>query len=119
MGRTWATSTSSRSSRCACDAPSRTRPGTIRFPIQGTGLETRAFVYIDDFMEGMLRVIERGAHLGVYHVGDRRGDDREGRRPGRRLLRADIEIEAGKLLPGSNARRCPDITKVQALGLHP
>ena len=31
----------------------------------------------------------------------------------------DIEIEAGKLLPGSTARRSPDTTKLQALGFTP
>ena len=43
--------------------------GTIRFPIQGTGQESRAFIYIDDFVDGVLRVIDRGEHLGIYHIG--------------------------------------------------
>ena len=94
--------------------------GTVRFPIQGTGLETRAFMYIDDFTEGLVRVIERGEHLNVYNIGV----------PGEvtiakvaHLVAAcferDIEIEAGKLLPGSTARRSPDTTKLQALGFTP
>ena len=37
--------------------------------IQGTGEETRAFVHIDDFVKGFLVCIDRGAHLGIYHLG--------------------------------------------------
>ena len=44
--------------------------GIVPFPIQGTGQETRSFIYIDDFTDGLLRVIERGAHLWrSYHIG--------------------------------------------------
>ena len=94
--------------------------GKIVFPIQGTGLETRAFMYIDDFTEGLVRVIERGEHLNVYNIGV----------PGEvtiakvaHLVAAcfgrEIEIEPGKLLPGSTARRSPDTTKLQGLGFTP
>ena len=41
----------------------------IDFPIQGTGRETRSFVYVDDFIEGVRAVMEKGEHLNLYHVG--------------------------------------------------
>ena len=41
----------------------------IPFPIQGTGLQTRSFVYVDDFIDGVMIVLDRGEHLGIYHVG--------------------------------------------------
>ena len=30
---------------------------------------TRAFCYIDDAVDGILAVLERGGHLGIYHIG--------------------------------------------------
>ena len=42
---------------------------TIDFQIQGSGQETRAFIYIDDFIRGLLTVIDKGQHLGIYHIG--------------------------------------------------
>src|SRR5258708_15803152 len=43
--------------------------GVVAFTIQGTGEETRAFIYIDDFIDGLLRVLEHGEHLNIYHMG--------------------------------------------------
>jgi nucleoside-diphosphate-sugar epimerase len=93
---------------------------TIRFPIQGTGLESRSFVYIDDLIDGVVRIIDRGEHLGIYHI----GTDAEitianlARQIGRYFGR-DLEIVAGELTPGSTLRRCPDISKMRALGFEP
>jgi nucleoside-diphosphate-sugar epimerase len=94
--------------------------GTIRFPIQGTGRETRAFVYIDDMIDGTLKVIGAGEHLGIYHV----GTDEEvtiaglanevGRYYGR-----EVEIVPGPLRPGGTEHRCPDFSKLRALGYRP
>lgn len=94
--------------------------GPLSLPIQGTGEETRAFVYVDDLVEGVLRVIESGAHLELYHV----GNDEEvtvtqlvqamGRSVGRQ-----VQAQPGPLQPGGTARRCPDVRKLRALGYEP
>jgi UDP-glucose 4-epimerase len=92
----------------------------LPFPIQGSGTETRAFVYIDDFVDGTMRVLEKGEHRGIYHVGTQREE------PIRRLAElvgeaagVKLEIQAGPLLPGGTPRRCPDVTKVSKLGYSP
>lgn len=92
----------------------------LPFPIQGSGTETRAFVYIDDFVDGTLRVLEQGEHRGIYHVGTQREE------PIRRLAElvgeaagVTLEIQAGPLAPGGTPRRCPDITKISKLGYSP
>ncbi len=41
----------------------------VPFPIQGTGTQTRSFVYIEDFIDGLMLAINRGVHRGIYHVG--------------------------------------------------
>jgi nucleoside-diphosphate-sugar epimerase len=99
---------------------SRGASGTIRFPIQGTGCESRSFVYIDDLIDGVVRIIDRGEHLGIYHI----GTDAEitiadlARQIGRYFGR-DLEFVSGELSPGSTLRRCPDISKMRALGFEP
>jgi nucleoside-diphosphate-sugar epimerase len=92
----------------------------IPFTIQGTGLQTRSFVYIDDFIEGVMLVLERGEHLGIYHVGTleevtietlaRLVAEHYGR---------PIKIVPGPPAEGGTNRRCPDITKIMKLGYRP
>lgn len=92
----------------------------IKFSIQGTGKETRAFVFIDDFIDGLMRVIERGEHLGIYHIGTMEELTIEevahlvGEYFGRH-----VEIVTGPPAAGGTPRRCPDIAKLVALGYQP
>ncbi|MEM6281607.1 MAG: SDR family NAD(P)-dependent oxidoreductase [Chloroflexota bacterium] len=92
----------------------------LPFPIQGTGEETRAFVYIDDFTDGVMNVVEQGEHLNIYHIGtqDEVAIADVAREVGRALGR-EIEIVPGALQKGGTKRRCPDITKLAALGYTP
>jgi nucleoside-diphosphate-sugar epimerase len=94
--------------------------GPIRFPIQGTGRETRSFVYIDDMTDGILRVIVQGEHLNIYHVGteDEVTIERLAKEIGAYFGR-EVQVMPGSLQPGSTVRRCPSIAKVAALGYTP
>jgi len=92
----------------------------ISFPIQGTGEETRAFVYIDDFIDGVMLLLGKGKHLGIYHIGTQE-----------EISIKKLAIEAGKYFSkevhvvasapakGGTARRCPNISKMQLLGYQP
>jgi len=92
----------------------------VKFPIQGTGKETRAFVFVDDAVEGVMLMRERGEHLNVYHIGSeeevtiadaaRLVGDFYGRR---------VEVVPGPAAAGGTPRRCPNITKIKALGFAP
>ncbi|HYA43119.1 MAG TPA: NAD-dependent epimerase/dehydratase family protein [Syntrophobacteraceae bacterium] len=92
----------------------------VLFPIQGSGEETRSFVFIEDFTDGLVRVLERGEHLGIYNIGTMEEISIENLAQlvanyyGRR-----IEIVRGELSRGSTKRRCPDITKLRLLGYQP
>jgi nucleoside-diphosphate-sugar epimerase len=103
-----------------CELAAAKPSGAIELPIQGTGEETRAFVFVDDMVEGMLRVTERGEHLGIYHLGTeaevtiREVATRIGHALGR-----DVVVVPGKLQPGGTLRRCPDISRARALGYEP
>jgi nucleoside-diphosphate-sugar epimerase len=95
-------------------------PGTVRFPIQGTGTQTRSFVFVDDFIDGLLAMLRAGRHLNIYNIGTQeevsiadlahRIGDLFGRR---------IEVVPGPPAAGGTSRRCPDIKKIAALGYTP
>ena len=90
------------------------------FEIQGSGKETRAFIYIDDAIGGALSVLEQGKHLGLYHIGnDHEITIEQLARQIARCLSVHIKIVPGELRPGSPPRRCPDISKLRALGFEP
>lgn len=89
-------------------------------PLLGGGSATRAFVYIDDFIAGTLLAMDKGTHLGIYHV----GTDTEisimslARRIALHLA-CSVTFESRPVPAGEAARRCPDITKLQMLGYRP
>lgn len=85
----------------------------------GTGWQTRTFCYVDDAIDGILLVAERGAKGEPYNVGN----------PEPEIAMIDLCILAGVQVeivpypdeyPGDEPmRRCPDISKVKALGYAP
>jgi nucleoside-diphosphate-sugar epimerase len=103
------------------DAAVKAQPsGTLKFAIQGTGKETRSFCFIDDLVAGVLAVMEKGQHLGIYHVGTIEEVsicDLAHRIAG--VRGREIELIAGKPMAGGTARRCPDISKLSGLGYKP
>jgi len=98
----------------------RNDQGAVPFEIQGTGQETRSFIYLEDAVDGILRVMEKGEHLGVYHIGSAEEITIEklAREIGR-YFGLDIAVVPGALRAGSPPRRCPDISKVRQLGFEP
>ncbi len=96
------------------------RAGKLSFPIQGHGLETRSFIFIDDFVDGFMTMLEAGEHLGIYHIGTMEEISiAELARKVGRIFGREIEVVPGPRREGGAARRCPDITKLRALGFTP
>lgn len=93
---------------------------TIEFPIQGTGKEKRAFVYINDFINGLILILEKGEHLGIYNIGTMEEVTVENvAKEIGRYFNKKIKIVSREKLKGSTNRRCPDITKLEKLGYAP
>ena len=98
------------SSLAFCDA-------AINIHVQGDGLQTRAFVYIDDAAEAVCRLLDAGEHRTIYNI----GTDEEvsiskvinliGKSLGR-----SIETISGPVRAGGTLRRCPDIARLKSLG---
>lgn len=94
--------------------------GPLSFPIQGSGAETRSFCHVDDLVAGVMIMREKGEHLGIYHVGttEEIGIAELARRMAA-LVHRELELAPSAALAGSTRRRCPDISKLAALGYTP
>jgi nucleoside-diphosphate-sugar epimerase len=94
--------------------------GPVPFPIQGSGAETRSFCHVDDLVAGVMTMRAKGAHLGIYHVGTM--EEVSVADLARRMARIagrEIALAPSAVLAGSTPRRCPDISKLAALGYTP
>ncbi|MCX5709156.1 MAG: NAD-dependent epimerase/dehydratase family protein [Candidatus Omnitrophica bacterium] len=93
---------------------------TIKFPIQGTGKESRAFVFIDDFVDGLMLVISKGEHLGIYNIGTTEEISiKKVAQEVAAYFGKKIVILPGKPAKGGTLHRCPDISKLKQLGYQP
>jgi len=94
--------------------------GKIPFPIQGSGKETRSFCHIDDLVAGVLVMREKGEHLGIYHIGTSEEISIAALAERMAVIAGrEIALIPSAVLPGSSPRRCPDISKLAALGYQP
>jgi nucleoside-diphosphate-sugar epimerase len=93
----------------------------IDLEIQSDGTQTRSFVYIDDFIDGLMLVHKEGIHMNAYNIGT------EEERDILSVVKCIGEAFGKKIniIPSSAApeggvdRRCPDISKMRALGFDP
>ncbi|MBU1031634.1 NAD-dependent epimerase/dehydratase family protein [Patescibacteria group bacterium] len=89
----------------------------IKLPIQGSGKETRAYIYIDDFTNGILKILDKGKHLEIYNIGTMQEvSSKQLTEEIGACFNIKIKIVPGKLNKGSTLRRCPDVTKLKKLG---
>lgn len=102
------------------NAAERQAAGTISFPIQGSGRETRSFCHVDDLVQGVMVMRAHGQHLGIYHIGT--SEEITMAELARRVAAVvgrDIALVASSTPAGSTPRRCPDIAKLAGLGYRP
>lgn len=89
----------------------------VPFEVQGDGSQTRSFIYIDDFVDALMVMLERGEHREIYHLGTTE----------ERSIKEIIDsvfayfgrtpiLQPGPLPQGSTLRRCPNIDKITSLG---
>lgn len=91
-----------------------------KFEIQSDGTETRAFAYVDDVVDGIVLMHEKGAHREVYHIGnDQEVSIRDLVEITADVVGTELEIIPGEAAKGGTPRRCPDIAKMRGLGYDP
>jgi nucleoside-diphosphate-sugar epimerase len=89
-------------------------------PIQGTGDQSRSFIYIDDFVAGLMVLLNRGEHLNIYNIGTTEEVTiRDLAHRVAHCLGVRIRIAPGPEAVGGTPRRCPDISKIRKLGFEP
>jgi UDP-glucose 4-epimerase len=104
----------------AAAARSATSGGPVPFEIQGDGTQTRAFCYVDDVVDGVLTMYEKGGHREIYHIGnDEEVSIRDLAVRVAKVIGVEVEICPTKAAVGATERRCPDIGKIRRLGYRP
>ena len=94
--------------------------GALPFPIQGSGEETRSFCHVDDLVQGVMVMREKGEHLNIYHIGTTEEVSiADLARRMAAIAGRDIALRPSAVLAGSTPRRCPDVSKLAALGYAP
>ncbi len=92
----------------------------IDLPIQGNGNDTRSFIYIDDFVEGLMLLLKKGKNKEIYNIGTEEEITIKGLVSLlSKVINKQIEIITGKKPKGSVSRRCPNMTKLFSLGFSP
>ncbi|UBF28448.1 hypothetical protein K9N68_11570 [Kovacikia minuta CCNUW1] len=77
-------------------------------------------MFIDDFIDGLMLILNQGEHLGIYHIGTM--EEVAIAQVAHEIAHyfgRQIQIVPGALAKGGTPRRCPDITKLAALGYQP
>jgi len=88
--------------------------------LQGDGSETRAFCYVSDVVDGIVRMWHSGESMNVYHIGSMEEVAiRDLARITAEALGTRVDLVAGPAAAGATPRRCPDIGKMQAIGYAP
>jgi nucleoside-diphosphate-sugar epimerase len=103
-----------------CDASDGFRKKEAEVVIQGAGAETRAFCFIDDAVDGIILCAEKGQDGMIYHLG--KEEEVSIRNLVSRIadiLGIRVDIKTSPLMPGGTPRRCPDVSRLKALGYAP
>jgi len=91
-----------------------------KLKIEGTGNETRSFIYISDFCDAFLTLIKYGKHLNIYNIGtENRVKVSKILDILKKITKKKIKISTTHLKTGGTKHRCPDIKKIKKLGFKP
>ena len=88
-----------------------------KFEIQGTGNETRSFIFIDDFISAFDLLLRKGKHLNIYNVGTE-----EIIKISKlahlisKFFNKKIILIKKQIAKGSTKKRCPSTIKIKKLG---
>ena len=87
------------------------------FKIQGSGNETRSFIYINDFLNAFNLLLKRGKHLNVYNVGtSEKVKIKDLAYKLSKIFKKKIILKKTPLAEGGTKVRVPNINKIKKLG---
>jgi len=92
----------------------------INFTIRGNGSETRAFNFIDDFVDAFMIMLKKGKHNNIYHIGSNEEIKiKELANIISKNFKVSLNIVNKAGVIGGTKKRCPDISKLKSLGYKP
>lgn len=96
------------------------RDNPVVIPVQGDATDQRAFCYVDDAAEGAKIAGLKGESGNIYHLGNPvETSIRELAAAVGVAMGLSVDVKSAAPSEGSPRRRCPDITKLKALGYLP
>ena len=95
--------------------------GVIPFVIEGDGNQSRAFCHVSDCTDALMLLLDKAPQgTGIWHVGN---DEEISVEALAHLIgehyRRPVKVLPGPPAEGGTLRRCPDISKLRALGYEP
>ena len=85
--------------------------------IKGSGLETRSFIYIDDFVKAFYLIFKKGKHLNIYNIGtEEQIKIIDLANLIIKIFKKKIIIKKEQIAKGGTKHRMPDIKKIRKLG---
>ena len=85
--------------------------------IQGSGKESRSFIYIDDFVEAFYLLITKGKHLNIYNIGSTESIEIfDLAKTILKLFNKKAKIKKTAIKKGGTKIRLPDISKIKKIG---
>ena len=88
-----------------------------KFKIQGSGTETRSFIYIDDFVQAFYQILKKGKNLEIYNIGTKeKVTIKKLALKLSKIFKKKIIIKKSSLTKGSTKKRLPNIKKIKSLG---
>lgn len=95
-------------------------PSHVTIPLQGSGEETRAFIYVDDAARAIALATLETEDSGLIHIGAQKETPiRVLAEEVGRAMGVKVTTEPQPVMLGSPSRRCPDTTRLRALGFAP
>ena len=97
-------------------ASNKFKKNICKIRIQGNGSETRSFCYVDDAVEQILAIRNKGKNKEIYNIGQSKEIKVESIiNDIGKILGIKVKISKSKVLPGSVKRRCPNIKKIKKI----
>ena len=87
------------------------------FKIQGSGNETRSFIYIEDFVQAFDLILTKGKHLNIYNIGtSEKIKIKDLAFKLAKIYKKKVLLKKTALAKGGTKIRLHDITKIKSLG---
>ena len=85
--------------------------------IKGSGDQSRTFIYIDDFTNALIKIIDKGKHRNIYHIGN--SEETNIKQLSKKIMKhmgVNLTLESSSPPEGETDKRLPDNKKIVELG---